>query len=95
MTITETEFCNATSVWNSGEYGDDVSWACEPEDVVRTAETIDDFKSARSGTADEYDTPKGTLYVWENQQSSKGKRRGNIYLLDGIDFRFTYFDGEV
>ena len=94
MTITEIDFCNATSVWN-GEYGDEVSWACEPEDVIRTAETIDDFKSARSGTPDEYETPKGTLYVWENQQARKGKRRGNVFLLDGGDFRFTYFDGEV
>ena len=93
--MTNEDFCNATSVWNSGTYGNEIAWVCEPEDVTQTAETVADFVAARSGKADEYATEKGTLYVWENQQSRAGKKRGNLFLMDAGDFRLSYFDGEA
>jgi hypothetical protein len=89
------DFCNATSEWNCNQFGIEEAWACEPENVVETRETISDFVEARGGGYDLYETEVGDLYVWENQQSRLGKRRGNLFLMDAGDIRYTYFDGQV
>lgn len=88
-------FCNATSEWNCNEFGVETSWACEPDQVAETQETISDFIDARGSGYDIYQTPVGDLYVWENVQSRPGKRRGNLFLMDRTDRRLTFFDGEV
>tara|TARA_A100000172_G_scaffold29701_1_gene17660 strand:- start:1375 stop:1659 length:285 start_codon:yes stop_codon:yes gene_type:complete len=93
--LTDKDFCDATSVWNCDEFGDELSWVCQPDDVVRTADTVADFQAARSGAPDEYETPLGVLYVWENQQARKGARRGEVFVLDAGDYRLSYFSGQV
>ena len=93
--ITSKDFCDATSEWNCNEFADETGWVCEPDDVVQTSETVADFQAARSGTADEDETPLGILYVWENQQARKGARRGEVFVLDAGDFRLSYFSGQV
>ena len=93
--VTPKDFCDATSEWNCNEFGNETGWVCEPDDVVQTRDTLEDFKAARSGTAEEYETPIGILYVWENQQSRKGARRGDVFLVDAGEFRLSYFCGQV
>ena len=95
MMTNRNDFCNATSVWNSGVFGKEISWVCEPDEVQETRETIADFIEARTGEHEIYKTEVGNLYVWEDQQSRKGKRRGNLFVLDAGDRRYCYFDGEV
>jgi len=93
--MNETDFCNATSQWNCNKFGIETAWVCEPAEVVDTRETIADFIKARGSDYDLYQTEVGNLYVWENQQTRKGKRRGNLFLMDAGEIRFSYFDGEV
>ena len=92
--ITEKDFCDATSVWNGHEI-DELGWVCEPDDVVWTADTLEHFIEASGPAFEKVNTPPGILYVWENQQSRKGKARGNLFVMDAGDHRWAYFNGEV
>ena len=85
---------DATAEWNSGEYGDELAWVCEPDEVVVTAETVADFIKARGNPAEVFQTEAGDLHIWCKQQSRPGCRRGDLFLLDIGDSRLSYFDGE-
>ncbi len=76
------------------------------DQIVETRETVEDFFNAggrklnRQGQRPEtpYELNKtivGDLYVWEDQQSRKGARRGTLYVMDLGDARACYFDGEA
>ena len=76
------------------------------ERVVETAETIDQFfesrgrRLKRDGSRPETPFEQqrsafGTLYVWDDQQSRKGARRGTLYVMDFGSARACFFDGEV
>ena len=90
------QFCNSTSEWNCGDYGDEISWVCEPEDVVATQETVKDFEHGLANRcADEIvKTKDGDLHVWNNIQRKKGCRRGDLFVLDLGNARASYFSGE-
>ena len=76
------------------------------EQVVETAETIEDFYAAsgrrlnRKGERPEvpYElnkTLKGDVFKWDNQQrGGKGARRGALYVMDFGNARAAFFDGE-
>lgn len=79
---------------------------CSDEAVAETRETIEDFFNARGsrltrfGTKPETPLEKkqtivGTLWVWTNQQSRIGARRGDLYVMDFGDARAAYFSGEA
>lgn len=97
MTFDEKDFCDATAVWNCEDidkFGDEISWACEPDDVVETRDTLENYFDARDAKPIEYQTPIGVLYVWTNIQTRKGRRRGDLFLMDGGEKRLSYFSGE-
>jgi len=95
MTTSTKNFCDATAEWNSGYFGDESSWICEPKNVVVSAERISDFTAARGTAHEEIETEAGLLLVWENQQSRPGCRRGNLFVMDSGDGSLSYFDGEA
>ena len=82
---------------------DDIDDMCDDADIVVTAETIADFKSAR-GAGYEVEHLKmpvedvvrdiGELLIWKNIQTRKGARRGDLYLMDLGNARAVYFTGE-
>jgi len=74
--------------------------------IVETRETIDDFFASRgrrmtrfgtlpSKPMEANETLLGMIYVWENQQSRKGARRGTLYVMDMGAARACLFTGEV
>ena len=78
----------------------------EDEQIVETRDTVENFFDARGWRNDRNGerpavpmelnkTICGDVFVWENQQSRKGARRGTLYVMDFCDARATYFDGEV
>lgn len=78
----------------------------EDEQVVETRETVEDFFNARGWRNDrngnrpavpreQNKTAFGDVFVWEDQQSRKGARRGTLYVMDFGDARACYFDGEA
>ena len=84
----------------------DISEVIEDDQVVETAETIEQFfdsrgrklnrKGERPVTPFELNkTIVGEIYKWEAQQSCPGKRRGDLYVMDFGTARACYFDGEV
>lgn len=94
------DFCNATSLWNCNQFGVESAWVCEPEDVVETHETLEDFVKARGEGYDIYeadasDLKSCRLFVWENQQSRPSCRRGNLFVIDAGKCLYAYFDGEA
>lgn len=91
------DFCNATSQYNSHEFGDETSWICEPDEVALTRDTLENFKDGLAhGEPDEIlETPVGELFIWFNRQSAKGCQRGDLFVMDFGDARAAYFTGEV
>lgn len=71
-------------------YGVDVD-----DDLIRTAETIDNFKQARDGYNEkgrmtEGKTGDGLAYIEiENCQAFKGQQRVNLVVVDFGDFRLA------
>jgi hypothetical protein len=86
---------DATAEWNSGEFGDELAWVCEPDEVVVTAETLADFVEARGNPSETVNTAAGDLHIWQKQQSRPGCRRGDLFLLDAGTSRLSYFGGET
>jgi len=84
----------------------DIDNMCEDSDVFSTGESLEHFFSSRGRKLNRQgnrpDVPYekrssllGDVYVWENQQSRKGARRGNLYVMEFGNYCATYFDGEV
>jgi hypothetical protein len=91
-------FCKATALWNSNDFGNDLAQLCEPDDVAATRDTVADFMSGPAGHArrrEECETPAGKLLVFRDCQTRKGARRGDLFLMDFGEARAAYFDGEV
>tara|TARA_R110002072_G_scaffold90873_1_gene203109 strand:+ start:1195 stop:1482 length:288 start_codon:yes stop_codon:yes gene_type:complete len=91
----EKDFCDSTAVWNSGVFGDETSWVCEPDDVVESRATIEDFKSgaAKGKDVETYDTPHGTLYVWENVKPRPASSKGNLFAMENGEKTLSFFAG--
>lgn len=74
-------------------------------DIVETRETVEDFFSANGRKLSRRDgkptgeellkTIVGDLFKWSGVQSRRGKRRGNLFVMDFGDVRACYFDGEI
>ena len=100
------ELCRATNILNTGlteSYEADDSPMIEVEEMEEASwinEFYDDFVKARGEPTTYEKTPNGMkIYLWENQQSRKGCRRGNLFLMGfetdmGLKF-LAHFDGEV
>ena len=91
----EKDFCDCTAVWNSNVFGDETSWVCEPDDVVESRATIEDFKSgaAKGKDVETYDTPHGTLYVWENVKPRPASSKGNLFAMENGEKTLSFFAG--
>ena len=75
--------CRATAFYNSnGEEYDELDRLCEPDDVVATRDTVENFIEAWGKPDEQLETPEGLLLVWENVQRRKGASRGNLFLMD-------------
>ena len=83
----------------------DIDDIISDDQIIETRETIEDFFNARGWRNDRNgnrpDVPRelnktivGDLYIWEDQQSRKGARRGTLFVMDFGDARACYFDGE-
>lgn len=84
----------------------DIDDMIDDERIVETRDTIENFFDARgrrlTRNGERPAVPMelnkticGDVYVWENQQSRKGARRGTLYVMDFGDARACYFDGEA
>lgn len=84
----------------------DISDMIEDDQVVSTGESIDHFFSSRgrklNRNGERPETPYelnrtkvGDLYIWEDQQSRKGARRGTLFVMNFGDYSACYFDGEA
>lgn len=84
----------------------DINDIIEDEQIVETRDTIENFFDARGRRLNRNGerpavplelnkTICGEVYVWENQQSQKGMRRGTLFVMDFGDARASYFDGEA
>ena len=105
------QFRNAVSSWhcNGSTDPEDLATAeivSRDEDVAITRGTIEEFFAARGRRLDRHGnipavpreletTPFGDLYVWRDQQSRKGCRRGTLWVMPFGEFCAAYFDGEV
>lgn len=104
------KFRLALSAWNNYSAKTveelDIDDMIEDDQIVETRDTIENFFDARgrrltrSGERPAVPmelnkTIVGDLYVWENQQSRKGARRGTLYVMDFGHARACYFDGEA
>ncbi len=75
--------CRATAFYNSsGEEYDELDRLSEPDDVVATRDTVDDFIETWGEPHERLETPDGLLLVWENIQTRKGARRGYLFVMD-------------
>ena len=98
--LTETkidDFRLATAVVNCNGYEEDATLEqalCSPDEVVETRQTLADFIRDRGKPTSSEKYSFATIYIWENQQSCKGKRRGDLYVVDFGDLRAAYFSGE-
>ena len=91
----EKDFCDSTAVWNSGVFGEEIAWVCEPDWVVESRATIEDFKSgaAKGKAVETYDTQHGTLYVWSEVKPRPASSKGNLFAMENGEKTFSYFDG--
>ena len=91
----EQNFCDCTSVWNSNVFGDETSWVCEPDDVVESRATIEDFKSgaAKGKDVETYDTIHGTLYVWSDVKPRPASSKGNLFAMENGEKTLSFFAG--
>ena len=91
----EQDFCDCTAVWNSGVFGEEIAWVCEPDEVDESRATIEDFKTgvAKGKDCETYDTPHGTLYVWENVKPRPASSKGNLFAMENGEKTFSYFSG--
>jgi hypothetical protein len=92
--MTEQLLSSATAEWNSGDFNDETAWVCEPDEVVTTAETLENFICSKGKPHETIETQAGNLHIWHNQQSRPGCVRGDLFLLDVGNVRLSYFDGE-
>ena len=88
------DFTKATTFWNCGDAENDIAVIAEPDQVVETSETVDDFKATRGEPKETSTTPFGVVLIWRNQQRAKGLRRGDLFVMDFGEARGAYFDGE-
>ncbi len=100
------ELCRATNILNTGtveSYEEDDSPMVDVEEMEGASwvnESFDDFIKARGEPTAYEETPSGMkIHLWENQQSRKGCRRGNLFLMEfetdlGLKL-LAHFDGEV
>tara|TARA_R110000751_G_scaffold306882_2_gene426479 strand:+ start:100 stop:414 length:315 start_codon:yes stop_codon:yes gene_type:complete len=96
--IDEVTLCSATAVWNTNDiaaFGNEQDWVCEPDDVVESRATVEDFQKgiAKGKVAECVDTPAGVLHVWTEIQTRKGCRRGDLFVLQNGEKSFSYFNG--
>lgn len=92
------KFSRATAIWNSADDENAPEWAslCEPADVVETFETLEYHETSRGRKADEVKTSSaGTLYVWRSVQMARGRRRGEMFLMDFGYARGAFFTGDA
>jgi hypothetical protein len=91
----EQDFCDCTAVWNSNVFGDETSWVCEPDDVVESRATIEDFKSgaAKGKDVETYDTIHGTLYVWSDVKPRPASSKGNLFAMENGEKTLSFFAG--
>ena len=91
----EQDFCDSTAVWNSNVFGDETSWVCEPDDVVESRATIEDFKSgaAKGKDVETYDTIHGTLYVWSDVKPRPASSKGNLFAMENGEKTLSFFAG--
>lgn len=84
----------------------DIDDMIKDEDIVETRDSVENFFDARGRRLDRKGerpavpaelnkTICGEVYIWENQQSRKGARRGTLFVMDFGEARASYFDGEV
>ena len=104
--IDEVDFCNATSVWNTGQpdkFGDETAWVCEPDNVVESRATVEDFETgdgvAKNKTREEINTEVGILYIYENVKPRRFSQAGNLFVMENgalkkdLKKTFSYFVG--
>ena len=91
----EEDFCKCTAVWNCGVFGKEIAWACEPDDVVESRATIQDFKLGAAKGKDDitYNTQHGTLYDWSDVKPRPASSKGNLFAMENGEKTFSYFDG--
>lgn len=64
------------------------------DDIVMTHETVSDFCEVRGPSRIEK-TEFGPLHVWERVQTSRGKTRGTLFVMDFGHARACYFTGQA
>lgn len=91
----EEDFCKCTAVWNCGVFGKEIAWACEPDDVVESRATIQDFKlgAAKGKDVITYNTQHGILYVWSDVKPRPASSSGNLFAMKNGQKTLSYFDG--
>lgn len=91
------KFALALAYVNCGKEVDvsdiDMYGICDPDQVVTSQETVEQFQSARGGALGGVEkTPFGDVRFWRNVQAEgKGSRRGTLYLMDCDTERCAYF----
>ena len=90
-------FSLATAAYNmNAATGEDWAALVEPEQAVETHETVEDHERSRGRAADRTkDTSHGTPLVWTDVQMAKGRRRGDMFLMDFGTVRAAFFTGEA
>lgn len=89
------------SAWNPTECElGELEWNYYPESVAGIGDTIADFVELHGKADDEFNLSSrldvtATAYRWNDVQSAKGKRRGDLTVVDFGDRRAAIFTGEV
>lgn len=92
------QFSMAVAEWCGDNPATIDDWAqISPEEVAITRDTMEDFvdRRLRGGPPETIQTQFGTLLRWESVQQAKGKRRGDLLVIDFGNLRAAHFDGEV
>lgn len=92
------QFRLATAANNNGGYEEDANIDdayCSEEQVAQTRDTVADFIEKWGQPADTQEYSFGTLLIWNDLQTRKGARRGDLYVMDFGEARAAYFSGQA
>lgn len=87
----------ATATNNNGGYSEAATFDdayCSENEVTQTRDTVASFIE-KWGAPHETEVSRfGKLLIWNDLQTRKGARRGNLYVMDFGNARAAYFGGE-
>lgn len=85
-------FCQATAFWNCEDHLSKAGALLEPENVVETSDTVNDFIKAY-GFPEKFDTPVGQLLYWSKIKAQK--KLSDLFVMDFGTVRGSFFDDNI